>query len=95
MLKRGKKSKAWDNARRKLKRIFENSDRTFCESCGSTFGLTFAHRLKRRFITTDAELLYVACLCLDCHNAVETLPHEQMYDRITAIREANPLTNWP
>jgi hypothetical protein len=84
-MKRGKKSQAWDRARAKLKVLFERADVTTCEICGGTFGLSFAHRLKRRFITTPEELLTVALLCQTHHNELEVLPHSEMYERITAI----------
>jgi hypothetical protein len=86
-VKRGRKSKAWDKTRAELKKRFEKQGITFCESCGSSFGLTFAHRLKRRFITTPEELYLVALLCLPCHQAVEVLPHEEMYRVITELIE--------
>jgi hypothetical protein len=42
-----------------------------CEICGSNFGLTFAHRKKRRFYNSVAELSdhnEWILACIDCHN---------------------------
>jgi 4-hydroxy-3-methylbut-2-en-1-yl diphosphate synthase IspG/GcpE len=92
-MKRGKKSITWDRIRAHLKREFEQLGITACEMCGRTNFLSFAHRLKRRFITDDRELAMVALLCMDnpdgrgCHNLLEYGPKEEMYARITAIIE--------
>lgn len=59
--------------------------------CGRTNYLSFAHRLKRRFITTDEELQIVALLCMDnpdgkgCHNKLEYGPKQVMFDTITEL----------
>ena len=57
----------WSKTRAKLKKRFAEMGITFCEKCGTTFNLSFAHRLKRRFITNEAELMTVALLCIPCH----------------------------
>lgn len=86
------------NARQKLKKRFFEMGITACEMCGRTDYLSFAHRLKRRFITDERELEMVALLCMDnpngrgCHNRLEHSSHQEMFDRITEIiqrREAN------
>lgn len=82
------KASKWTNARRKLKRQFEEWGIVRCEKCGSGYNLSFAHRLKRRFITTEQELNYVALLCVSpCHTEIEHSGHEQMYQAITQIVE--------
>ena len=59
--------------------------------CGRTNYLSFAHRLKRRFITTDEELEIVALLCMDnpdgkgCHNKLEHGPKDVMFSTITEL----------
>ena len=78
----------WNRIRAKLKQTFERQGITRCEVCGSTFALSFAHRLKRRFITTEDELHTVALLCQKHHEELEHSGHERMYDAITAIIEA-------
>lgn len=86
-MKRGKKSREWDKVRARVKKEFFEAGRTFCELCGSTFDLTFAHRLKRRFINDPQELATVALLCLTCHQQIEILPHDEMYRIVTNIVE--------
>jgi cellobiose-specific phosphotransferase system component IIA len=88
---KGKKGKAWDKARRALKVEALAEGWAHCERCGASEGLTMAHRVKRRFITTEAELRNVICLCLICHNWMELGTHERMarlFDEIKAKREA-------
>lgn len=77
-MKRGKKTRQWDNTRRKLKEQFERAGIVRCEVCNGTFALSFAHRLKRRFITDQQELETVALLCQICHNEVEYAGHDEM-----------------
>ena len=84
-MKRGKKTRAWDHTRAKLKKQFFEIGVTTCEECGADNFLSFAHRLKRRFITDEAELATVALLCIPCHEKVERLGHSEMFRRITDI----------
>jgi hypothetical protein len=86
-VKRGRKTREWDNARASIKKELSAKGITFCEMCGSTFGLTMAHRLKRRFITDKAELRKIALLCLECHDRIERLPHSEMFNVVTTIIE--------
>lgn len=85
------KTKEWDRVRKQLKIEFERRDIVRCERCSGSFGLSFAHRLKRRFITTDEELRTVALLCQQCHYWAEygdrdnPGTHERMYEIITEI----------
>lgn len=89
MKRRGKKTLEWDKARAELKKEFMEMGVTTCEfrgrECMHNDGLTFAHRAKRRFITTPAELRRVALLCYVCHQAIEGLGHKPMFDIITFI----------
>jgi hypothetical protein len=77
----------WDNARRKLTVKFERMGVTRCEICNAAFPLGFAHRLKRRFIRDEAELMTVALLYNPCHERIEHSGHERMYEAITQIIE--------
>jgi 5-methylcytosine-specific restriction endonuclease McrA len=70
----------WDKIRKKLKKEFEDRGITYCELCGSTFNLSFAHRKKRRFyysrIPGEEERLLgdwneVLLLCIPCHQKIE------------------------
>lgn len=77
----------WNKVRAKIKKDFERQGITFCEVCGSTFNLSFMHRLKRRKITTEEELAYVALACIPCHQQIEVLPAEEMFSRVTNLVE--------
>lgn len=81
------KTQQWANARRQLKVQFENLGLTRCERCNGNFALSFAHRVKRRFITTAEELMTVALLCQKCHEQIEFSGHENMRIAIDAIIE--------
>lgn len=48
LIKIGKKGKAWEKARKRLKKEFEKKGITSCEICGSTYIISFHHRHKRR-----------------------------------------------
>jgi hypothetical protein len=52
-LKAGKKTKAWTNARNKLKVVFQRWGITACEECFTTEGLGFAHLSKRRNLKAE------------------------------------------
>lgn len=77
----------WSKVRARLKKTFENLGITFCEICGSTFNLSFAHSKKRRFITSEAELTEVCLICIPCHQEIETLPHVEMHRKVIEIIE--------
>ena len=77
--------KLWNKIRAKLKVEFERMGLTTCEVCGGTFGLSFAHRYKRRFIHDEEELATVALLCQRHHEELEHSGHEKMLEGITAI----------
>jgi putative intracellular protease/amidase len=79
------RAKKWPQVRAKLKRQFEAMGITCCEICGSSFALSFAHRLKRRFITTMDELATAALLCQQHHTQIEHSGHERMFETITQI----------
>lgn len=77
--------KGWSNARRKLKKQFERDGITRCEKCNAAYPLGFAHRYKRRMITTEQELMTVALLCNPCHERIEHSGHEQMKAAIDEV----------
>lgn len=79
------RAKKWKALLPKLKKRFEAAGITRCEICGGTFALGFAHRYKRRFISTVEELEKTALLCVKCHEEAEHSGHENMYERITSI----------
>lgn len=96
MKRAGKKSLAWGETRAELKVRFEAAGITACERCGIDDCLSFAHRMKRRKITTQAELETVALLCMppssnDCHGHFERMSAEDMYHEIAKIIEAREI----
>ena len=73
------KVKEWDNARKKLKVIYEDRGIRYCEArlpgcCVSNF-LSFAHRQKRIEYYSKPELLgsfeETLLLCIHCHQKIE------------------------
>lgn len=90
---RGKKTKQWDKVRAELKKEFYDKGIISCEICGYADALSFAHRVKRRYIAKDdeAELRCVALLCMDigthkgCHNLLEYGDKQVMFDVISEI----------
>lgn len=79
----------WNKARARCKKRFEAAGITYCQECGRHDYLSFAHRVKRRFITDEAELEVVALLCMSnpdaigCHNRLEIGDKQVMYDTVT------------
>lgn len=70
-----RRTKESQRANRKLKKLFLDKGITYCENCGSTFALSFAHRMKRREYYSQPEKLYdfneVLLLCIPCHEQIE------------------------
>jgi hypothetical protein len=60
---------------KKLRKLFKDKGITRCELCSSDWGLTYAHRHKRRWYYGQENLLsdfnQVLLLCLKCHNRIE------------------------
>ena len=81
----GKRTNKWNSVRAELKGKFESMGVTRCELCYGTFGLSFAHSKKRRFIQTEEDWREVALLCQPCHEKIEFSGHEEMYNAITKI----------
>lgn len=81
------KNQAWQNVKKYLHKWFEDNGITKCEiryeGCFYNSHLTYAHRLKRRHITTEDELKTVVVACVHCHDIVERDP--KMYNVITEI----------
>lgn len=85
------RNKLWNTKiRPQLKKRFEELGITACQVCGQTSFLSFAHRLKMRFITSEEELAMAALLCTmkrdgsaGCHQDIEGKPN--MYDFITSL----------
>lgn len=81
----GKKGLLWEATRKRLKVRFEAAGITRCEICGNGYALGFAHRFKRRNITTQTELETCALLCNEHHDELEILPESEMGKRVDAL----------
>ena len=77
--------KRWDYIRAQIKKEFAANGVTRCEMCNSGMYLSFAHRLKRRFIHTDEEMRQVALLCVTCHAVIERKSHAEMFEIVTTL----------
>ena len=79
MIKRGKRTKAWENDRIRLKKEFKRRRIFYCELkfdvCWNGQALSFAHRHKRHWYFAHPELLsdftHVILACIPCHNIIE------------------------
>ncbi len=93
MLKKGKKTKSWERARRKLKKIYADIGITTCEirfpGCKNNNFLTFAHRYKRRDPRCKHDLNGTVLACIYCHNKIEYNRElsEKMFERLRGIDE--------
>jgi len=72
--------------------FFGKLDRNYCESCGVSFGLSFAHRQKRRHYRTVKELTdynEVIVLCLREHQIIEKSQGKtrELFDRLRPRRD--------
>lgn len=86
------REKEWKRIRPQIKEKFYQAGIISCEICGSGQFLSFAHRLKRRFITSVTELNVVALLCQIDHSFLdERAGHEEMFRVITEIRDRQPI----
>ena len=81
----GKKGAEWIKVRNWLRRHFRYAGIMSCEGRlkGCTFDdmLSWAHCRKRRKLL-EGEIYHVALLCLNCHNTIERLTHEEMHHEI-------------
>ena len=78
----------WDNTRKSIKAVFEKAGITSCElsfyGCSGANYLSFAHSRKRREISGD-ELREVVLACQSCHNRLERMTHEEMYELVNLV----------
>jgi hypothetical protein len=79
MLGKGKRTKEWEDQRKKLKEIYLSKGITSCElhleGCMRDNYLSFAHRHKRSWYWSNPELLgsfqQTLLACIPCHNKIE------------------------
>lgn len=88
MLGAGKKTRAWADARRLLKRQFLDAGITTCElrfgGCWRDSALGFAHCRKRRHLK-EGELYHVILACNPCHDRLEVMGAEEMHIRVHRV----------
>lgn len=93
----GRKTKAWNSERRKLKADSERNNRTTCElrgviphECTYDDQLGYAHPAKRRKLSAK-ELKVAILICNRMHDLLEVMKPEEMkrivYDTIAARRK--------
>ena len=83
----GKKGKANLANVAELKIKFDAMGIRFCEKCGRSGELTFAHRTTRQHISTKEEMQAVVRICLECHIRIEGKPNmTEIVDGIIANR---------
>lgn len=96
MKKKGRRTLEWEAAKRELKPAFQRAGITTCEAqldgCWRDNGLGFAHRLKRRNITTEEELRRVALLCNACHDVLEARGESRNCEAIDALIAARKVS---
>lgn len=85
--KAGKKTKEWQAVwRHEVKPMLERAGITRCEfgyeGCWGGNGLTPAHSLKRRNITTPDQLKEVALACIVCHQLLDLMPEVLMTEKV-------------
>lgn len=70
----GRRTKMNTEANRIMHKWCLDNGITRCENCNSDWGLSYAHRQKRRYYSTVEELSdpsQFLLLCLKCHNDIE------------------------
>lgn len=75
MLKIGKKTREWNNARRRLKIEYAEKGITTCElmfhNCTHNNYLSFAHRYKRNDPRCEHTFQQTLLACIPCHQIIE------------------------
>jgi hypothetical protein len=86
--KKGRKVRWWERTRADLKKEFAARGIVTCElrlpGCLVDDQLSFMHRVKRRFVTTDEEMRTVILSCVPCHTVYELGGHERMREAVDA-----------
>lgn len=81
-LKAGRKTKAWEATRRKLKVKYAAMGVTFCElryeGCKRDDWLSFAHGRKRRHLAGNELETLTILACTPCHDQIEALTESEM-----------------
>lgn len=98
-LKPGKKTKDWSNLRKVLYEELAEKGITSCElqyeNCTGRVFPSLAHSKKRRFIESDLEMREVIFACVGCHEKIEYLPKEEMYEIVIGIIKSRNNNGYP
>lgn len=85
----GPKTRAWINARARLKKKFAAMGITSCElgyeGCKHDDYLSFAHGKKRRHLQGDELETLVILACQNCHSRIERIPEAAMCAIVTSV----------
>lgn len=96
--RRGKKTNAWEAAKKILKREFLKAGITACEihgdKCLYNNFLQWCHAKKRRNVPPH-ELLVVVLGCQNCHEELDLLPEREMHHRVMGIIRHRPVEPVP
>lgn len=86
MFKIGKKTRAWQKAKKRLIKEYQERGITTCEVCGSDFGLSF-HHLKRRSKGGEHTFENTVLLCAKCHHRADNAPgHIEFNESLKKLR---------
>jgi hypothetical protein len=82
--KRTLKRRAMNN--RLAKMFIEKGYQQTCElkedGCLRAFSLSWAHSKKSRYIVTDDDWMEAALACPHCHDKIEAMSHEEMFEKV-------------
>jgi hypothetical protein len=92
MIKKGKKTIAWEKARKELKKAYMEIGITHCEAklegCDG-WGLSFAHRYKRSDSRCSHTVKGTILACISCHTKMEYDRDltEKVFNRLRGLDE--------
>jgi len=103
MIGKGKRTIAWEQARKKLKEEYLAKGITTCElrlpGCWHDNGLSFCHRHKRSWYWSQEELLaafnQTILGCIHCHNIIEYKKElsDEMFNKLRGIEGEEDVSN--
>lgn len=89
ILRAGKRTKAWETTRAKLKVEYQAKGITECElgydGCKRDDWLSFAHGRKRRHLVGDELATLTILACTPCHARIEALPEAAMLAIVQSV----------
>jgi len=86
MNSRTKQHRAWH---RELKQyLMGDLAIDYCESCGTSYGLSIMHATKRRFIQTKDDYFRAAIVCLPEHQSYDEATGENVHEKMATFVDA-------